>query len=272
MKRKLSYRTIPFTTNRRMVAAAASAGREQNNIQGLIEVDISETRHLMREYKQRTGESLSLTAFIVASLAQAIAEHPHLNSFRKGGKLILVDDVTIGVLVERELDGELVPENLGVRAAQAKSYGQIHDELRAAQRHDKDTLGGLSGMTWVRFIPSFIYRIFIRFASRNIYMIERYGVVCVTAVGMFGAKNQALWLVPLVGGATVGVAVGGIVERPCVRDGQLEIHEHLCLTVTFNHDIVDGAPAARFLKRFSELLMNAEQFRHELDAIPAEQR
>ena len=99
-------------------------------------------------------------------------------------------------------------------------------------------------------------------------MMERYGAVGVTAVGMFGNKNQAMWLLPLVGGATVGVAVGGIVERPCVSDGLVETHEHLCLTVTFNHDIVDGAPAARFLKRFSELLMKGEQLRDEIEFVP----
>jgi pyruvate/2-oxoglutarate dehydrogenase complex dihydrolipoamide acyltransferase (E2) component len=64
-------------------------------------------------------------------------------------------------------------------------------------------------------------------------------------------------LIPL-SGATVAVTVGGIVERPSVSDGRIETREHLCLTVSFNHDIVDGAPAARFLKRFSELLTSSE--------------
>ena len=268
MKKTQSYRTIPFTTNRRMVAASAAVGREQNNIQTLIEVDISKPRRLMHKYQQLTGERLSLTAYIVTTLAQAITEYPHLNSIRKGGKLFLFDNVSIGVLVERELDGALVPDNLGIRAAQSKTYRQIHEEIRGAQGHADDGLGGISGVTWLRFIPSFLFRTFVRLASRNIQMIERYGAVGVTAVGMFGAKNQALWLVPLVGGATVGVAVGGIVERPCVRDGQLEMHEHLCLTVTFNHDIVDGAPAARFLRHFSELLKEGEVLRDELDTAP----
>jgi len=265
MKAGKGYKVIPFTTNRRMVVASASSGREQNNIQALIEVDISEPRRLIREYEQQTGERLSLTAYIVVSLAQAIAEHPHLNAIRKGGNLIILDDVGIGVLVERELDGEMMPENMGIRAAQTKTLRQIHEEIRAAQEHADIRLGGLSGTTWIRFIPSFLFRAFIRIASKNIGMMKRYGAVGVTAVGMFGAKNQALWLLPLVGGATVGVAVGGIVERPRVHDGQIETREHLCLTVTFNHDIVDGAPAARFLKRFSELLMHGEQLRGELD-------
>lgn len=262
------YQTMSFSVNRRMVAASAAVGREQNNIQAILEVDIAEPRRMIREHKRQTGESLSLTAYVVASLAQAIAEHPQLNAIHKGRKLILLDDVGIGVLVEREIDGEIIPENMGIQAAQTKTYRQIHEEIRSAQEHGSDGLGGLSGITWIRFIPSFLFRAFIRLASKNLAMMKLYGTAGVTAVGMFGPKNQACWLLPLVGGATVGVAVGGIVERPCVRDGQLEAHEHLCLTVTFNHDIVDGAPAARFLKRFSELLMSGELIEKELDRVP----
>ena len=267
MNNQPGYRMIPFTTNRRMVAASASAGREQNNIQTIVEVDISEPRRQIREHKQQTGENLSLTAYIVTCLARAIAEHPNLNAIRKGGNLVVLDDVTIGVLVEREIDGEIVPENLGIQAAQTKTHRQIHNEIRAAQEHAGDGLGGLSGTTWIRFIPSFLFRLFIRIASKKTHMLERYGVVSITAIGMFGNKNQALWLLPLVGGATVGVAVGGIVERPYVNHGQLENREHLCLSVTFNHDIVDGAPAARFLKRFSQLLTSGELLRDEKDTL-----
>ena len=72
MKKKQGYRVLPFTMNRRMVAASASVGREQNNIQAIIEVDISEPRRFIREYRQRTGERLSLTAYVAACLARAI--------------------------------------------------------------------------------------------------------------------------------------------------------------------------------------------------------
>jgi pyruvate/2-oxoglutarate dehydrogenase complex dihydrolipoamide acyltransferase (E2) component len=265
MQRKKGYRVLPFTMNRRMVAASASVAREQNNIQAIIEVDISEPRRLIREHRQRTGERLSLTAYVATCLARAIAEHPNLNAFRKGRNLILLDDLTLSVMVEREIDGEMVPEPFGIRAAQTKTYRQIHDEIRAAQAHsNEDGLGGLSGMTWLRFIPSFLFPIFIRLASQSIRMMERYGTVGITAFGMFGNKNQAAWGIPLAGGATVSVAVGGIVERPCVRGGRLETRQHLCLTATFNHDIVDGAPAARFLKRFSELLQNGQLLRDEI--------
>lgn len=53
---------------------------------------------------------------------------------------------------------------------------------------------------------------------------------------------------------TLNITVGGIVSRPCLIDAQLEEREHLCLTVSFDHDIIDGAPAARFIQRFKDLV------------------
>jgi pyruvate/2-oxoglutarate dehydrogenase complex dihydrolipoamide acyltransferase (E2) component len=265
LNKKQGYRIAPFSINRQMVAASTSVGREQSNIHAIIEVDISKPRRLIREIRKRKGENPSLTAYVTTCLAKVVSEHPNFNSFRKGRNLIVLDDVTISVLVEREINGEIVPENLGIRAAQSKTYWQIHEEIRAAQEHAGNGLGGLAGITWLRFIPRFLFRIFVKIASKNVRMMERYGAVGVTAVGMFGKRNQALWVIPIVGGATVAVAVGGIVERPCISDGQLESREHLCLTITFNHDIVDGAPAARFVKRFSELLMSGELLANEMD-------
>ena len=245
------YSAVPFTMNRRMVAASASVGRERNVIHGVMEVDITEPRRLISEHRARTGERLSLTAYVVACLAGSVAEHPGVNAFRRGRKLILLDDVTISVLVERTIDGEKVPEPFGVRSAQVKTYRQIHDEIRAAQEPKDAALGGLSDIRWLHLIPAFLLRTFIRTASRSIRMMRRYGTIGVTAVGMFG--EGALWFVPL-SGATVAVTVGSIVRRPVVVEAVIESREHLCLTVSFNHDIVDGAPAARFLKTFGEAL------------------
>ena len=53
---------------------------------------------------------------------------------------------------------------------------------------------------------------------------------------------------------TLGLTVGGIASKPGVSEGRIEIREYLNLTITFDHDIVDGAPAARFAQRLTELL------------------
>lgn len=87
-------------------------------------------------------------------------------------------------------------------------------------------------------------------------MQKRFGVVGVTAVGMFG--SGPLWAVPLTS-ATVTVAVGAIARRPTLVDGVLQEREHLCLTVSFDHDIVDRAPAARFTSRFTEHLSTGDE-------------
>lgn len=49
------------------------------------------------------------------------------------------------------------------------------------------------------------------------------------------------------------VTVGGIGHRPVLVDGELENRDHLSLTISVDHDIIDGAPAARFVERFRQL-------------------
>jgi pyruvate/2-oxoglutarate dehydrogenase complex dihydrolipoamide acyltransferase (E2) component len=53
---------------------------------------------------------------------------------------------------------------------------------------------------------------------------------------------------------SLGLVVGGIAHKPAVVDGRIEPREILSLTVAFDHDLVDGAPAARFVRRLLELI------------------
>ena len=78
-----------------------------------------------------------------------------------------------------------------------------------------------------------------------------HGTVMMTAVGMFGKRGG--WGIPL-GHLTLIVTLGGISEKPGVINGRIEIREYLSVTVSFDHDIIDGAPAARFAQRFTELI------------------
>jgi pyruvate/2-oxoglutarate dehydrogenase complex dihydrolipoamide acyltransferase (E2) component len=57
---------------------------------------------------------------------------------------------------------------------------------------------------------------------------------------------------------TTSVLLGGIGQKPGVVDGQIAVREYLSPTVDFDHDIVDGAPAARFAQRFKELIERGE--------------
>jgi len=269
MSKRRGYRIERFGGNRQMVAASATVGREKDTIHLITEVDITGPRRLIAEHRERTGERLSLTGYVVTCLARTLDEFPRFNAFRKGSRLIVLDDLTISVLFEREIDGENIPEPVGIRAANRKTYRQVNDELRAAQQQAGQRLGAATGTAWIRFIPSFLLRSFIRLASRNIGMQKRFGVVGVTAVGMFGSR--LMWLVPLTS-ATVTVAIGAIAKHPVLVDDVLQEREHVCLTVSFDHDIVDGAPAARFTSRFAEFLASGDELRDAVGEAASEPR
>ena len=83
----------------------------------------------------------------------------------------------------------------------------------------------------------------------------RYGKVAVTAVGMF--NKASVWFIPH-GSATVVITVGGINSKFVKEDDKIIENEHLCLTASFNHDIIDGAPASRFMNEFIETVKSGK--------------
>ena len=74
----------------------------------------------------------------------------------------------------------------------------------------------------------------------------------VTAVGMFG--KGAGWGIPPATPPSLWITVGGIGEKLFLIDGQIVMRDYLSLTISFDHDMIDGAPAARFTARLKELI------------------
>ncbi|NOZ48367.1 MAG: hypothetical protein GXO79_16570 [Chlorobi bacterium] len=253
MNKNKGYKSLPLTINRRAVIASATVTKEKNTIHSFSEVDITEPRNKIKTHFERTGEKISLTAYIVSCLAQTIKDYPHFNSFIKGRRLIVLNDITISVLVERDLEGEKVPEPIGIKKTQEKTLFQIQNEIKKAKEQVSNKLGSLSGKAWLGLIPSFLLKTFIRIADKNIKMAKSYGKVAVTSVGMF--SNEAVWFIPH-GSATVLVTVGSIGHKVVEIDGKFISREHLCLTTSFDHNIVDGAPASRFMNQFLETIKN----------------
>lgn len=70
--------------------------------------------------------------------------------------------------------------------------------------------------------------------------------------GMFG--RGAGWGIPLAAPTPLMVTVGGIGEKQTLVEGRLEVREYLSLTISVDHEVVDGAPATRFTQRFKELI------------------
>jgi hypothetical protein len=126
---------------------------------------------------------------------------------------------------------------------------EIHEEIRAFQNeHASGREASFIG--WFVLLPAFIRRFFLGMIFKNPHLLkEMNGTVSLTAVGMFGRGGG--WGIP-VSNHTLQITLGGVAERPALVNGQLENREYLCVTVSFDHDIVDGAPAARFIQRLKE--------------------
>ena len=94
---------------------------------------------------------------------------------------------------------------------------------------------------------------------------DNMGTVGVTSVGMFG--RGAGWGIPLAAPTPLMVTVGGIGEKPALVDGRVANREYLSLTISVDHEVVDGAPAARFTQRLKELIESG----YGLDGIAVKQ-
>ena len=249
------YKKTALSFNRKMVRASASVTCKKNAIHSMTEVDISIPRKIMKDHYKQTGEKLSLTSYIVTCFAQVIQQYPQFNSFIRRNKLVLLEDVCISVLIEREFEGEKVPEPVGIKMAQAKTFGQIQSEIREAKNNPNQKLGAIDNSAWIRLIPGFLLKTFIKIADRNLALAKKYGKVAVTAVGMY--STEPVWFIPH-GTATVLATVGSIVNKVIEFDGKFESREHLCLTVSFDHNIIDGSPAARFMNQFIATIKSGE--------------
>lgn len=253
--RNAGYRVVSYPKYRRFSAAAYRSVSHKPMIHGLIEVDVTKPRAILRDYKARTGESLSFTAFLATCLAKAVDEHKAVQAFRQGGKrFVLFDDVDVFTDIERDVDGQKAIVPCIIRAANRKTVYAAHQEIRAAQETDASrVLKQLQPLS----LPALLFRPFLWtfgwIANRRPWLWKRtMGTVELSAVGMFG--TGAGWGIPNSTPTALFVTVGGIVTKPVVVDGQIAQREYLCLTLSFNHAVVDGAPATRFTRRFKELI------------------
>jgi pyruvate/2-oxoglutarate dehydrogenase complex dihydrolipoamide acyltransferase (E2) component len=251
------YKLVPFPKIRRGTIDVLRQGQRKHMIHALLEVDVTKARQYIREHKARTGESLSFTAFIIACLAKAVDENKTMHAYRKGrNQLILFEEVDVNTQIERETEGHKVVMPCIIRAANTKTFREIHQEIRLAQAPEQVQAGKFKRMQRLSFLlvslPSFIRDFYWRAIRRNPRLFKRGGgTVAMTAVGMFG--KGAGWAIPIAN-HTLMITLGGIGEKPAVVDGHIAIREYLDMTLSVDHDIIDGAPAARFVRRLKELI------------------
>jgi pyruvate/2-oxoglutarate dehydrogenase complex dihydrolipoamide acyltransferase (E2) component len=256
------YRVEPFPEIRRQQIDWLELMHRRHMIHALLEVDVTGARQSIREYRSSSGEPLSFTAFVVWRVARAVEADRRMHACRQGrARLVLFDDVDVTVLIERTVGSDTVPVPCVIRAANQKTPTTIHREIRTAQIEESPQAPAVRWLPLWLLLPGVVRRLLWAVLLRNPHRRKKLmGTVAVTAVGMFG--RGAAWGIPLTL-HPLCVTVGGFARKPgVVRDGpgprheRIEVRDYLSLTLSFDHDLIDGAPAARFASHLKELIEN----------------
>ena len=270
MQEQSAHNTYPFPRARQILIDEGRMAARRHMIHALIEIDVTEARRLRREHKATTGEALSFTAFLIKCAARAVDMDRRLHACRNWrNQLIVFEEVDILTIIEIDLDGGKFPLAHIIRAANKRSLRAIHDEIRATQANPgaSRSFDYWSFVDWWLYVPAWIRQFAYRAASRNPQLVKKYvGTVGLTAVGMFGTGGG--WGIGLPN-HTLGLMVGGIAQKPGVVDGQIAIRDYLNVTIDADHDLVDGAPLARFANNFRDLVESCHGLRA-LSGTPAD--
>ena len=219
-------RAVPFEGVRKVVAE-----RLHESLQTMAQVTVSreaevgglvERRALLAAgFEAASGLRLTYTDLLVEAVAALLPEHPLLNSALVEDSIVLSDAVHMGVAVALE-DGLIVPV---IRNAHSKSLGDLaRDRVELAAKAQAGTLA--------------------------MDEIEG-GTFTISNLGAFGADS----FTPIVNPPQCAIlGVGRIVEKPVVAAGEVLVRPTMWLSLTFDHRLVDGAPAARFLQALADRL------------------
>jgi len=250
-----AFSLLPYPRARLLMADGGQLGIRKHTIHGLVEFDVTRARAAIRRYESRTGETLSFTAFFLACLGTAVDRNPQLHAYRDWrGHLVVFDELDVNTLFEVEVDGQKTIRPHILRGVNKKSLHELHHEIRSFQ-NDHESGQEATFINWFVRLPGFVRRLLLRILLRNPQLRkEYYGTALVTSIGMFGQGGG--WGIPVTN-HTLQLTLGGIGQKPGVIEDRIEPREYLSITISLDHDVVDGAPAARFAQQLRELVEGA---------------
>lgn len=182
------------------------------------------TREAAKKDAEKQGVKLTFLAYILQALCEALKKHPFLNAMldEAGGEILLRKYYNIGIAVDTEA-GLMVPV---LKAADRKELLQIAKEISDLAEKAR---------------------------TRKINPMDfKGGTFTVTNVGSAGSGKFFTPVINFPEAAILGI--GMIEDTPVVRGGKVEVRKMMYLSLSYDHRILDGAEAARFMKDLKELL------------------
>jgi pyruvate/2-oxoglutarate dehydrogenase complex dihydrolipoamide acyltransferase (E2) component len=228
---------------------------------GLFHVDITAARQMLAA----TDPPLSFTAYVVACVGRAAANHPEVHAYRDWcGRLVEHRHVDVQVLIEVATGQGPFGLVHVVRDADIRSVAEISAEIRAVKARPASTGNGRMLDTLAPTlgrVPG-LYRMMYAVMSRSHRVHDAIGTVQVTALGMF-ADGGGFAIAPATL-ASLAIVVGGISTRLVDVGGHIATIDLLDLSVSIDHNVVDGAPATRFAADLRHIVQRD-------DVVPAAQ-
>lgn len=188
-----------------------------------LEINMDKAVSMRKSVNEIAPTKISFNDFVVKACAAALRLHPAINSSWMGDTIRQNKDVNIGVAVAVP-DGLLVPV---IRYADMKTLSQINTEVKTLAGKAKDR----------RLQPDEM--------SGNTFTISN--------LGMFGIEEFTAIINPP---DSCIMAIGGIIQKPIVKDGEIVVGNMMKVTLSCDHRVVDGATGAAFLNSFKEILEN----------------
>ena len=186
-----------------------------------IEINMDRAIEMRKQLNEVSPVKLSFNDLVVKAVAASLTKHPAINSSWLGDKIRYNKDINIGVAVAVE-DGLLVPV---IRYANMKTMSQINTEVKALAGKAKE---------------------------RKLQPDEMQGnTFTISNLGMFGIDEFTAIINPP--DACI-LAVGGIFEKPIVKNGEIVVGNTMKVTLSCDHRVVDGATGAQFLQSFKEIM------------------
>ncbi|MCP9236388.1 dihydrolipoamide acetyltransferase family protein [Lewinella sp. JB7] len=210
-----NYEDVPVSQMRKVIARRLGESKfSAPHFYVTVEVDMSKVWEMRKRLNEVAPVKISFNDLVVKACAVNLRKHPAINSSWLGDKIRVNRDVNIGVAVAIP-DGLLVPV---VRYADMKSLSQINGEVKELAGRAKNKKLSQDEMTGNTFT--------------------------ISNLGMFGIEDFTAIINPP--DASI-LAVGGINDKPVVRDGAVVPGKVMRLTLSSDHRVVDGASAAQFL-------------------------
>lgn len=254
------YKTKKIPISRIATLDICEIGKRKHHVTGLIELDISKSRKKIRQYNRNSSTKISFTAWIINVICSTISKYETPSSYLKGkNKLIIFDDINVSIIVEKSINGQKVPIPLIIEKASEKSIVAISNQINGAKfkqltQNDIVLHKKADRLERIYYIlPGFIRRSVWKYILKHPKIaFNKMGNVAITSIGMMGQING--WFIPI-SIHPICFGLGSIIKKPIIIENKIEIREMLNMSILIDHDVIDGAPMARFI---SELTKNIE--------------